>query len=153
MNLRRFALLIAGPRDFAVNFALNGFIAWLVFRNWTSVPLSGSPSIFVFVLPMTVIESAATTFFGCLAGALARKTGRVVPTLAPDVPWVRQAVRSAVLAASIAFAAACGVKWMLWRFYPEVALTPRQAIVVVALLSGALAYLLCSRAALRAGRL
>ncbi len=153
MTLRRFALLIAGPRDFAINFLINGFIAWLVFHSWTAVPLDGGPSIFVMVLPMVFIESTLTTFFGYLAGALKRKYGGVTPALDPQTSWLGRAVSAGLVWGTSMLGLATAAKWLLGRFCPGVLLSPWQAIAGIAVLSGVLAYVLHARAVLRAGRI
>src|SRR5688572_7653152 len=69
-RLRRLAFRVAGPRDAAINLAINGTIAWWLFGGLEAVPLSGSESIFMILLPMSFIESTLTTFFGLLNGAI-----------------------------------------------------------------------------------
>jgi hypothetical protein len=153
MTVRRFAYTVAGPRDFVINLVVNGSIAWLVFGRHETVPLVGWGSIWVMLLPMSLLESGLTTFFGCLAGALKRKAGLLAPPLDPAAAWLDVAVREGLLWGMGALGVAVTLMLALAATGVQVQLPAWQVIVGVGLLSGVLAYALHTRAVLRAGRL
>ena len=150
--LRRFAYLLAGPRDFVINLAINGAIAWYLFGDRTSVPLAGPGSIFTMLLPMAFIESTLTTFFGLLNGAIRRRKLRsssvMAATTARKKEWLVAAARQSLFYGVIGLAMAIIVQFVVRLAFPSVMLAPRTVILVIGLSSGLLAYCFHVRAVL-----
>lgn len=156
-NLRCFAFQIAGPRDFVINLAINGAIAWYLFGDRTSVPLAGSGSIFTMLLPMAFIESTLTTFFGLLNGAIRlrklRSSSILEATTARKKEWLVYATRQSFCFGVIGLATAIVIQFVVRLAFPSVMLAPRTVILVIGLSSGLLAYCLHVRAVLAAAKI
>ncbi len=148
-HLRRFAFRVAGPRDFAINLAINGTIAWWVFGGRTAIPLTGSESIFVMLLPMAFIESTLTTFFGLLDRTVELR--KLDSTLEPTRRWnwFVAAASHSLLWGIIGLMLAFVVRFALQRAVPAVVLSPRTVVFVIGLSSGVLAYVMHVRAVVR----
>ncbi len=151
-TIREFAFRVAGPRDFLINLVVNGTIAWLVYGGRETVPLIGWHSIWVMLLPMALLESTLTTFFGYLAGALKRKAGAITPPLAPEVPWLNVAIRAGLRWGCGAAGVCIVVMLLLAVTGADVQLPPWIVIGGIGLFSGCLAYVLHTRAVLQAAK-
>lgn len=151
MTIRRFALLVAGPRDFAINLVVNSTIPWLVFGSREEVALIGSPSVFHILLPMAFLLGSLTTFFGYFNGVKERRAGVVLPGLERPVPWMRTAVHSGLLVGSATLAVFVVLFFICWQLAGDVAVPRYWAIGGIALLSGLMGYVLHSAAVIRSG--
>lgn len=149
-HLRRFAYFVAGPRDFAINVAINGTVAWWIFGGSESVPLAGTESIFKMLLPMSAIESTLTSFFGLLSGSRELSERAAIKTMILQRNWIALAIGfsliQGILGFSVFVAAMYAARWIA----PEATLSPRSVPLIVGLLSGILAYVLHSKAVIKA---
>jgi len=147
--LRRFAYLVAGPRDIAINLVLNGAIAWWIFGGSEVVPLAGPDSIFKMLLPMAAIESTLTSFFGLLNGTRELNKKPRYQTMPRRRRWiilmVTYSLTQGILGLSVFAAAMFLARWLV----PTVTLSPRWVPPIIGLISGTLAYVLHSRAVIK----
>jgi hypothetical protein len=152
-RLRQFAFRVAGPRDFAINLAINGTIAWWLFGGREAIPISGSESIFNMLLPMAYIESTLTTFFGLLNGTLRlRKLDSSLETVRRG-RWFLTAVGQSVFYGFVALAIAISIRFILRFAFPTAVLSPRSVVILIGLTSGLLGYILHVRAVLASSRM
>lgn len=149
-RLQRFAYLIAGPRDFAINLLINGVIAWYLFGDRTSVPLAGSGSIFGMLLPMAFIESTLTTFFGMLNGAIRLRKLQFSTPRARRRELLAAAARQGLYCGVIGLTLAIIVQFVVRLAFSSGTLAPQTVIALIGLSSGLLAYCLHVRAVLAA---
>jgi hypothetical protein len=153
MTLPQFAYLVAGPRDFVVNVAINMSIAWWLYRHEATTPWVGEPSVASMIVPMCFFLTVGTTFFGFLNGTVQRKKGLVTPALAPGVRWIRWAALTALAYGLFAAAVSAFVLWAVHVSWPDIVMPRRMAVVGIGLLAGVMAYLLHSHAVLKTARL
>jgi hypothetical protein len=145
MSLARFAWRIAGPIDAAINFAINGGIAWFFLRRATDVPLLGWFSAYIFLAPMVFCVLTFATWFGIRNGMLPR--GKL------HVAWPGRAWRAALMYGFIGWAALTLFFLAVNRIWPELRIPALWLILIDALGSAALGYAAQVHGVLRAERL
>lgn len=151
--LRGYAWRVLGPREFAINVAINTPIAYLVYRHAERVPLVGWLSLLVVCGPMSFLLPLLTTFFGYMNGVLARSRRLAGEDWPPQTRWRREAWTAGLRAAALLGPACLLALAALDRLLPGVTLSPGAAVATVGLYGGILGWILHARAVLRAGRL
>jgi hypothetical protein len=146
-ELRRFAWRIAGPRDFAINFAVNGLIAWWVFGSSDPVPLAGTESIFKMLLPMSALESAITSYFGLMNGD---RLLRQKEKSRREFRLTSRVAGYCLIQAACGFGAFVLAMFAARQWLPDATVGGREVPLIVGTLSGILAFALHSRAVLKA---
>lgn len=145
-ELRRFAGYVAGPRDFVINFVINGVIAWFVFGRSEAVPLAGPDSIFNMLLPMSAIEGTLTSFFGLINGIQNVLKRTASNSSLKRRGWVSFALVYSAIRGTVGFLFFLVAMFAIRSFCPAATLPTGLVPVIVGLISGALAYVLHSRA-------
>ncbi len=152
-SLARFALLTAGPRDLIINAVINTPIAWFFYSAAESVRLAGDSSVMSMLIPMTLILSFLTTFFGYFAGIQRRKAGLATPAWREGTPWFKQALLWSAVWAAMAVTACVVVDWAVQTLAPELAMPGWAGVVLIGAYAGVLAYVLHARAVMAAARM
>ena len=147
----RLAWRVFAPLDAAINVAINGGIAWWLFGGRDQIPLTGPGGLTTMAVPMTVILTTATTFFGVGNAVRARRLGWAAPPLAADARWRARACAEAIAAGVVALAVAVAAAWLFGRFAPELRVGPVATVGGIAAYAGLLAFLVHGRAVVRGG--
>lgn len=153
IGIRRFAFGVAGPREFAIAGAINGVIAWLMFRGMPRVPLVDGYGLSTMLIPMSFLLPGLSSYFGVLVGALGRKARAITPPLPPQTRWLAFAVRVGLLRGLAGGACGLLLYYALRDPLNGAAWSAWGAIAGIFLLSGILAYLVHSTAVLATLRL
>lgn len=148
----RLAWRAFAPLDAVINVAINGVIAWWLFGGRDQIPLTGPGGLTTMAVPMTVILTTATTFFGIWNAVRERRAGRAAPPLAADARWITRACAEAIAAGAAALVLAVAAGWLLGRVAPGVRVGPVGAVLAIAGYAGMLAFLEHGRAVARGGR-
>ncbi|HEX4145904.1 MAG TPA: hypothetical protein VHY91_20545 [Pirellulales bacterium] len=152
-QLQRFALCVAGPRDFVINLLINGTIAWWLFSGAAEIPVAGAGSIFEMLLPMAAIESTATSFTGLLNGTSKLRKRALVQAAFPRRTWLVRALRYSLLQGVFGFLASLIAMFVVRLTIPTVTLSPATVTIVIGLIAGTLGYVVHSRGMLKSASL
>ncbi len=140
-RLRKFALQIAGPIDFAINFAINAACPVLFLGIADTVPIFGIPSVAVFVVPMCFFVLFCATFFGFRNGVIQRNLGNGVGPWPSGESWMKRALllglSYAIVGQVIIWPILFAVHWL----NPDQRWSTLQLSLVDGLASGVLGYL------------
>ena len=140
MTLARYALTVAGPRDFLINLVINTIVPWWVLRGMDAAPLVGNPSALTLLGPMCFLLFSINTFSGFRNGVIYRRAGRTGPPLDPSARWIPAALRVGLVYGATALVAATALIFALaWRF-PDARLPSPSYIVLQGTLAACLAY-------------
>jgi len=140
MTLARYALTVAGPRDFLINLVINTIVPWWVLRGMDATPLVGNPSALTLLAPMCFLLFSVNTFFGFHNGVRHRRAGRAQLPVEPATRWLPLALRIALVYGATALVAATAlILTLAWRF-PDARLPSPSYIVLQGTLAACLAY-------------
>ena len=140
MSLERYALAIAGPRDFLINLLINTLVPWWVLRGMNTVPLLGNPSVLTLIGPMGFILVSVTTLSGFLNGVNHRKSGRAGPPPPPRARWLGLALRTALVNGAVALAVLVAFILALAWLLPDIRVSKTVLIGFQAMLAASLGY-------------
>jgi len=148
-GLRRYAWLVAGPRDLVINGVINGVIAWFLYRGYAEVPLVTGHSVFSMLVPMTFILSFATTFFGYLSGLQWLKSASKIDGGERKIPWMAAGIRAGLLTSVCCGFIALAALMVCQRYFLEQKFSASATIAGLTAYAGALAYVLHALAVVR----
>jgi len=157
-RLDDFMLRVAMPREFAINFIVNGGIAAFLFWNRSEVPLTGLDGLSAMLMPMSFLLPWLTSFFGVASYAWTPSV-HVEDANQGDGPsstkpwqWGRLALRLAFLHAFAVMVA----MYLILRAFSIVGSTPvlsgATSVLGIALGSGLVACILHRRSILKANQ-
>jgi len=128
---------------------INGTIAWWIFGGSEVVSLAGPDSISNMLLPMSIIESTLTSFFGLLSGTQELRKKSVHNSNFTWKRWFVSAVKYSLVQGTFGLLAMLLAMIALRLLFPTLALISRVVPLVVAIVSGILAYVVHSQAVLK----
>ncbi len=137
-----YAYLVADPRDFLINLAINTSMPWLALRGVDYVGWLGNPSVLTLYTPMAFLLVFFVSFFGFFNGVTA---GRLSPEMLilkfkVNNRWIKPALKTAL---TYAFLSLLFFTFMIFVFNwlePEASFPKIPLIVFQGLLGGFLAY-------------
>lgn len=115
--------------------AINGIIAWFVFRGRQDIVWLGWAGIFSFLFPMSLMLPFFTTFFGYMIGTGHRKTqSNELPSVQAG-KWWRRATAIGVLHALIASLITYISLSFANKIWPQVQFNDLQAVAIICAIS------------------
>jgi len=129
--------------------AINGIIAWFVFRGRHDIVWLGWSGIFSFLFPMSLMLPFFTTFFGYMIGIGHRKLQTTGLLTAQAGKWWWRATAIGVLHALIAALLTHTTLFSANKLWPQVQFNGLQAVAIVCVVSIIFASIFHSRSILK----